>query len=107
MDEPTADGLITVPVGTTLEQAKELLHRHRIEKLPVVDADFKLKGLITVKDIQKIARFPSACKDVRNLELSRCSPGPPGEQCLSAHAIDWPAQGHPNSKTDATHYRGA
>jgi IMP dehydrogenase len=59
----TADGLITVPVGTTLEQAKELLHKHRIEKLPVVDADFRLKGLITVKDIQKQIRFPNACKD--------------------------------------------
>jgi len=59
----TAEELVTVPVGTTLEQAKELLHRHRIEKLPVVDADFKLRGLITVKDIQKQIRFPDACKD--------------------------------------------
>jgi IMP dehydrogenase len=59
----TADGLITVPVGTTLEQAKELLHKHRIEKLPVVDSDYRLKGLITVKDIQKQIRFPHACKD--------------------------------------------
>jgi IMP dehydrogenase len=59
----TAEGLVTVPVGTTLEQAKELLHRHRIEKLPVVDAEFKLRGLITVKDIQKQIRFPDACKD--------------------------------------------
>ena len=59
----TADGLITVPVGTTLEQAKELLHKHRIEKLPVVDADFRVVGLITVKDIQKQIRYPHACKD--------------------------------------------
>jgi len=59
----THKDLITVPVGTTLEQAKELLHRHRIEKLPVVDDDFKLKGLITVKDIQKQIKFPHACKD--------------------------------------------
>jgi IMP dehydrogenase len=59
----TAEGLVTVPVGTTLEQAKELLHRHRIEKLPVVDADFKLRGLITVKDIQKQIKYPAACKD--------------------------------------------
>jgi len=59
----TAEGLVTVPVGTTLEQAKELLHKHRIEKLPVVDADFKLKGLITVKDIQKQIKYPLACKD--------------------------------------------
>jgi IMP dehydrogenase len=59
----TSDGLITVPVGTTLEQAKELLHKHRIEKLPVVDADFRVVGLITVKDIQKQIRYPHACKD--------------------------------------------
>ncbi len=59
----TEKNLITVPVGTTLEEAKELLHKHRIEKLPVVDKDFRLKGLITVKDIQKQIRFPHACKD--------------------------------------------
>jgi IMP dehydrogenase len=59
----TAENLITVPVGTTLEQAKELLHKHRIEKLPVVDEEFRLKGLITVKDIQKQIKYPLACKD--------------------------------------------
>jgi len=59
----TSEGLITVPVGTTLEQAKELLHRHRIEKLPVVDENRHLKGLITVKDIQKQVKYPHACKD--------------------------------------------
>ncbi len=59
----TREGLVTVPVGTTLEQAKELLHRHRIEKLPVVDEEFRLKGLITVKDIQKAIKYPLACKD--------------------------------------------
>jgi IMP dehydrogenase len=59
----TATDLVTVPQGTTLEQAKELLHRHRIEKLPVVDESFRLRGLITVKDIQKQIEFPRACKD--------------------------------------------
>ena len=59
----TAEGLVTVPEGTTLEEAKELLHRHRIEKLPVVDERFHLRGLITVKDIQKQIRYPHACKD--------------------------------------------
>ena len=59
----TAEGLVTVPAGTTLEQAKELLHKHRIEKLPVVDASFRVVGLITVKDIQKQVKYPSACKD--------------------------------------------
>jgi IMP dehydrogenase len=67
----TSKDLVTVPVGTTLEQAKELLHRHRIEKLPVVDDDFSLKGLITVKDIQKQIKFPNACKD----ELGRLRVG--------------------------------
>jgi IMP dehydrogenase len=55
--------LVTVPEGTTLDEAKALLHKHRIEKLPVVDEDFRLRGLITVKDIQKQIRFPHACKD--------------------------------------------
>jgi IMP dehydrogenase len=59
----TAAGLITVPVGTTLDQAKEILHRHKIEKLPVVDGGGFLKGLITVKDIQKKIQFPLATKD--------------------------------------------
>ncbi len=59
----TKDHLITAPVGTTLEEAKIILHRHRIEKLPVVDENYRLKGLITVKDIQKTSTFPHACKD--------------------------------------------
>ncbi len=59
----TKDDLVTVPEGTTLEKAKELLHKHRIEKLLVVDEQFKLKGLITVKDIQKMINYPEACKD--------------------------------------------
>jgi IMP dehydrogenase len=59
----TKEDLITVPVGTTLEQAKEILHKHKVEKLLVVDRDFNLKGLITVKDIQKQIKYPNACKD--------------------------------------------
>jgi IMP dehydrogenase len=55
--------LVTTPVGTTLEEAREILHRHRIEKLPVVDAAGNLKGLITVKDIQKRKQYPDSCKD--------------------------------------------
>ena len=54
----TSPNLVTAPVGTTLEEAKEILHRHKIEKLPVVDAEGHLKGLITVKDIQKRIEFP-------------------------------------------------
>ena len=59
----TKENLVTCPQGTTLEQAKELLHRHRIEKLLVVDRNGKLKGLITVKDIQKQIKYPNASKD--------------------------------------------
>lgn len=55
--------LITAPVGTTLEDAKAILQQHRIEKLPIVDEDFRLKGLITVKDIQKAIKYPNAAKD--------------------------------------------
>jgi IMP dehydrogenase len=59
----TKENLVTVPVGTTLEEAKAILHRHKIEKLLVVDRDNHLKGLITVKDIQKMIKYPNACKD--------------------------------------------
>jgi IMP dehydrogenase len=59
----TSEGLVTVPVGTTLDEAREVLRAHRIEKLPVVDGDGFLKGLITVKDIQKKIQYPLATKD--------------------------------------------
>jgi IMP dehydrogenase len=59
----TSEGLVTAPVGTTLEQAEQLLHRHRIEKLPVVDSNGVIRGLITVKDIQKRIEFPNSTKD--------------------------------------------
>jgi IMP dehydrogenase len=59
----TKEHLITVPVGTTLEDAEKILHRHRVEKLLVVDDQFALKGLITVKDIQKKLKYPNAAKD--------------------------------------------
>jgi len=62
-DVMTHENLITAPVGTTLEEAEKILHQNRIEKLPVVDDSFQLRGLITVKDIQKRIRYPRACKD--------------------------------------------
>ncbi len=62
-DVMTREKLITAPVGTTLEEAERILHQNRIEKLPVVDESFQLRGLITVKDIQKRIRYPRACKD--------------------------------------------
>ena len=57
------DKLITAPEGTSLEKAREILHEHRIEKLPVVNKQFDLKGLITIKDIEKRIKYPNACKD--------------------------------------------
>src|ERR1700751_629038 len=62
-DVMTRDPLFTVPVGTTLDAAREILHQHKVEKLLVVDRDFRLKGLITVKDIQKAVKYPNASKD--------------------------------------------
>ncbi len=68
LDQPirgvmTSEKLVTVPVGTTLDQATVILHEHRIEKLPVVDEEGNLRGLITVKDIFKRQQYPNACKD--------------------------------------------
>jgi IMP dehydrogenase len=62
-DVMTKENLITVPVGTTLEQAEQILHQHRVEKLLVVNDAYELKGLITVKDIQKKLKYPNASKD--------------------------------------------
>src|SRR5579875_2376260 len=62
-DVMTKENLITVPVGTTLEEAERILHRHRVEKLLVVNDRYELKGLITVKDIQKKVKYPNASKD--------------------------------------------
>ena len=59
----TSDNLVTVQEGITLEDSKKLLHEHRIEKLLVVDSNGQLKGLITIKDIEKIKKYPNACKD--------------------------------------------
>ncbi len=82
----TKDNLITVPVGTTLEQAEEILHEHRVEKLLVVDDKYNLKGLITVKDIQKKLKYPGrregfsgtsagGCGDRRDRRLSGARAG--------------------------------
>jgi IMP dehydrogenase len=69
-DVMTRENLITVPVGTTLDAAREILHKHKVEKLLVVDRDYRLKGLITVKDIQKAVKYPNASKD--SLGRLRC-----------------------------------
>jgi IMP dehydrogenase len=70
-DVMTRENLITVPVGTTLDEAREILHQKKVEKLLVVDHAFRLKGLITVKDIQKAIKYPNACKD--SLGRLRCA----------------------------------
>ena len=69
-DIMTREPLITVPVGTTLDAARDILHQHKVEKLLVVDKEFRLKGLITVKDIQKAVKYPNASKD--SLGRLRC-----------------------------------
>jgi len=61
----TKDNLITAPVGTTLQEAKKILRQHKIEKLPIVDEDYKLRGLITIKDIEKARQYPNSAKDAK------------------------------------------
>jgi IMP dehydrogenase len=70
LDQPianvmTKENLVTAPVGTSLEEARHILARHKVEKLPLVDADFRLRGLITIKDIEKARKYPNAAKDAR------------------------------------------
>ncbi len=71
----TASPLVTAKPGTTLEEAKAVLHKHRIEKLPIVDEEGKLKGLITIKDIEKRQNFPMACKDKNGRLISAAAVG--------------------------------
>ena len=89
----TKENLITVPVGTTLEQAEEILHRHRVEKLLVVDDQYMLKGLITVKDIQKKLKYPNAAKDSQGRLRVGAAVGATGDfleraQELAARKVD-------------------
>jgi IMP dehydrogenase len=75
MECMTTERLITAPVGTSLEDAKELLRKHRIEKLPLVDAGNNLKGLITIKDIEKAQKYPNSAKDSRGRLLVAAAVG--------------------------------
>ena len=89
----TKENLITVPVGTTLEEAEKILHRHRVEKLLVVDDQYALKGLITVKDIQKKMKYPNAAKDAQGRLRVGAAVGSTGEfleraQELVARKVD-------------------
>lgn len=59
----TTENLVTAPEGTSIDEARNILKQHRIEKLPIVDKDYNLKGLVTIKDIQKMVKYPNSCKD--------------------------------------------
>src|ERR1700692_1214354 len=84
----TQKNLITVPVGTTLEQAEEILHEHRVEKLLVVDDKYNLKGLITVKDIQKKLKYPNAAKDPQGRLRVGAAIGATGDFLERAQELD-------------------
>lgn len=83
----TKENLVTVPVGTTLSQAQEMLHRHKVEKLLVVDSDYMLKGLITVKDIQKKLQYPFSAKDNQGRLLVGAAIGVTGDYLERAEAL--------------------
>ncbi|MCL8207886.1 MAG: IMP dehydrogenase [Actinomycetia bacterium] len=83
----TKDHLITAPEGTTLEQAKEILARHKVEKLPLVDRHYRLRGLITIKDIEKARKFPHAAKDVNGRLLVGAAIGAGPEHLARAEAL--------------------
>ena len=106
----TKDNLITVSVGTTLEEAEKILHQHRVEKLLVVDDHYMLKGLITVKDIQKKLKYPNAAKDLQGRLRVGAAVGSTGDfleraQELVARKVDVlcvdSAHGHSQSVMDA------
>ena len=98
LDQPisnvmTKKNLVTVPPGTTLDEAKFHLHKHRIEKLLVVDKDYVLQGLITIKDIEKVRKYPLACKDDFGRLRSAAAIGVGGDsyerlECLVRAGVD-------------------
>jgi len=83
----TKDNLVTAPVNTTLEEAKKILHKHRIEKLPLVDDHFRLKGLITIKDIEKARKYPNAAKDSHGRLRVAAAVGVGKDALERAHAL--------------------
>ncbi len=83
----TKTNLVTVPVGTTLDEAEKILHRHRVEKLLVVDDEYNLKGLITVKDIQKKLKYPNAAKDSQGRLLVGAAIGATGDYLERAQEL--------------------
>ena len=86
-DVMTKDGLVTAPVGTTLAEAQEILKRHKIEKLPLVDGDGRLKGLITIKDIEKAVQYPNASRDKGGRLLCGAAIGVTSDVLVRAKAL--------------------
>lgn len=83
----TKKDIITAPVGTTLNEAKQILAAHRIEKLPLVDEKYKLKGLITIKDIEKVIKYPNSAKDVRGRLLCGAAIGVGSDNVVRAREL--------------------
>lgn len=83
----TKEGLITAPVHTTLEQAKAILHKHRIEKLPLVDENYVLKGLITIKDISKAKQYPNSSRDDKGRLVVAAAVGVGGDSLERSAAL--------------------
>ncbi|MDL2234694.1 IMP dehydrogenase [Christensenellaceae bacterium OttesenSCG-928-L17] len=83
----TSENLITAPEGTTLTQAKEILRKHRIEKLPIIDNEGNLKGLITIKDIEKAIQYPNSAKDTNGRLLSGAAVGVSKDTMLRIEAL--------------------
>lgn len=83
----TKDNLVTAPEGTTLDEAREILRRHKIEKLPIVDKDFHLKGLITIKDIEKAQVYPNSARDEKGRLLCGAAIGVTGDMLDRVRAL--------------------
>jgi IMP dehydrogenase len=83
----THEKLVTAPVGTTLKEAQEILRRHKIEKLPIVDDQFNLKGLITIKDIEKTIQYPRASKDMNGRLITAAAIGVGRDALVRADAL--------------------
>ena len=86
-DVMTKDNLVTAPEGTTLAEAKDILRRHKIEKLPIVDKDFRLKGLITIKDIEKAEVYPNSARDAKGRLLVGAAIGATADVLDRARAL--------------------
>jgi len=83
----TRDNLVTAPLGTTLQEAKEILSRHKVEKLPIVDSNYNLKGLVTIKDIKKAKMYPHSAKDYKGRLVVAAAVGVTGDMMERVDAL--------------------